>query len=178
MGPVYAPHRLLRSPTCGVPHVNYLSSELWNEFNESGAVDLGLETTAGVLSLESGTSSQSLSYVALSHRTGLRSLSWRCLWTTCSFWPGLQICSLGLCLSWPTFRHLSSSWPRAAKRSSESSCYHCSFAKMSDKASGVCSLNVWWNSLGKSFGSGPFFGGSFLINNLVTCYNIGVQVFC
>lgn len=133
-------------------------------------MDLGLETTAGVLSLESGTSSQRLSYVALSHRTGLRSLSWRCLWTTCSFWPGLQICSLGLCLSWPTFRHLSSSWPRAAKRSSESSCYHCSFAKMSDKASGVCSLNVWWNSLGKSFGSGLFFGGSFLINNLFTCY--------
>ena len=26
-----------------------------------------------------------------------------------SFWPCPQICSLGLCLSWPTFRHLSSS---------------------------------------------------------------------
>lgn len=60
-----------------------------------------------------------------------------CLWTT-SFWPCSQICSLGLCLSWPTFQHLSSSChPWVAY---QSSCNQGSLAKMSEKKK-CCSRN-------------------------------------
>lgn len=81
--------------------------------------------------------------------------------------PGLFAGSLSVLADVPASFFILAS---GGKAKLESSCYHCSFAKMSDKARGVCSLNVWWNSLGKSLGSGLFFGGSFLINDLFTCY--------
>lgn len=169
------------SPSAQVPHLCCSSCkllELWALKLVERVRSRGSRSrdNSWVLSWESGTSSQRLSYVTLSHRTGLRSLSWRCLWTTCSFWPGLQVCSLGLCLSWPTSRHLSSSWPRAAKRSSRAAATTAASLRCRTKHV-VFVLQVFGGThLGSRLVLGFSLAGAFWL--MIFLLVIGVQVFC
>ena len=66
-----------------------------------------------------------------------------CLQTNFSSWSGPWICSLGLCLSWPTFQHLSSCCdPWVAQWSWKSRCYLCHLAKMLVKKASLLILEV------------------------------------